>query len=99
MKDSQNITIALLLVSAAVLAGLLFVASYETKPAYAASPSRAGDYIMINGTISSSKDLIYVVDLAQGKLIAYIGDINANAMKPVDVIDLEKEFSKAAPKR
>ncbi len=95
MKNPQNITIALLLVSAAVLAGL-FIASYNTEPAYAESPSRAGDYIMINGNISTSKDLIYVIDVVQGRLIAYIGDINTNAMKPVDVIDLEKEFSKAA---
>jgi len=93
MKDSQNITIALLLVSASILAGL-FVVSYETETAYAASPSRAGDYIMINGNISSSRDMVYVIDLAQGKLIAYIADINANGMKAVDSIDLEKAFSK-----
>ncbi len=95
MKDSQNITIALLLVSASVLAGL-FIASYQTETAYAESPSKAGDYLLINGNISTSKDLVYVIDVVQGRLIAYVGDINTNSIKQVDAIDLQKEFDKGS---
>ena len=94
MKDTQNITIGLLLITAVIL-GAMLISSYMTSNnvAYAGSSVKQADYIMGNGTISRSVDLVYVVDIAARQLNAYTSDINTNTINLVDRVDLNRAFS------
>lgn len=71
MKDPKNLTIAMLCVSAAILATalLLLPAADEAR---ADTPVRGGDYIMITGAYSASTDLLYVLDLATQRINTYV---------------------------
>ncbi|MCK4602405.1 MAG: hypothetical protein KAU28_08050 [Phycisphaerae bacterium] len=95
MRDTQNITIVLLLITAAVLAAVLVVARDTTSVAYADTSVRGGDYIMVTGAWSSTRDILYVVDAAEGKLIAYTANTNTNVLEPLDSRDLEQLFRQA----
>jgi len=80
MQKTQNITIVLLLMTAAILTSLLVASWLYTKPAYAGASARAGDYLMINGMYDTETDFVYVLDIAKGKLNLYYPNINTNAL-------------------
>ena len=90
MNDNQNITIALLLVAAGILTGLV-IATY-TPSAYADASVRRGDYIVCAGEWSRSTDLVYVIDVAVRKLNVYHADRNAKALRRIDTVDLKLAF-------
>jgi len=93
MKDPQNITIVLLLISAAVL-GAMLIASYTTldRTAYASTTARGGDYIMSTGARSGTRELLFVIDLAARRLNCYETNINTWAIDLQDSVDLEAAF-------
>jgi hypothetical protein len=98
MKNSQNITIVLLLVTAAILTTLL-VAGYvnTTQPAYAATAqSKGGDYVMTAGSLNQESDFIYVIDIANNKLAVYYANVNTNSLMVGDKVDLARAFAAAA---
>jgi len=90
MQKTQNITIVMLLMTAAILTGLLI--SAYTPPAYASGVSRSGDYIMASGQYDSDMDFIYVLDIANGKLNLYYPDINTRQLTLGTSIDLIPAF-------
>jgi hypothetical protein len=93
MNQTENITIVLLLVSAAVLGAMLVVFHHTGEaPAQAAASSRGGEYIMTAGAYSSARDLLYVVDITAQKLNTYTVNINTGAVERVDGTDLTKIF-------
>ncbi len=92
MQKTQNITIVLLLMTAAILTSLLAGSWLYTEPAYASGTSRAGDYIMANGTFDSDTDFIYVLDVANAKLNLYYPNINTKALTLGTSVDLRSTF-------
>jgi len=91
MNDTRNITIAVLCVTATILAVALILMHLSTK-ACADTPVAGGDYIMVTGAYSSAVDILYVVDQRQGKLNAYAVDRTRNRFEPREQIDLRKLF-------
>ncbi len=95
MKDNRNVTIALLCISAVVLtAALAYVYNTDTSVAYADTPTRGGNYIMLSGAISSSIDMLYIIDVSTTKMNTYLLDIKGNALVLKDQIDLKKDWPK-----
>jgi len=94
MRNTQNITIGLLLVTAVVL-GSLVVATYvnTSSPAYADTSVAKYNYIMCTGAWSKSQDFLYVIDIAQRKMNVYFLDQNRNALEVIDQTDLRQAFS------
>jgi hypothetical protein len=70
MKNNENILILMLLLTAGVL-GAMFLGSYNADKAYADTPDRMGDYIMVTGAVTNSTDLLYVIDVPNKKLLVY----------------------------
>ena len=93
MKDTQNIWIAVLFVTAGILTAMLVTAYVQTQqPAYADTPARGGEYIAVTGAWSSSRDLLYLVDLVANQMNVYTVDTNKNAIERIDWVDLKKVF-------
>ena len=95
MKDSQNITIALLCVSAAVL-GTMVAWTYHAEEAQAAGVSAsAGEYIMFTGEVTATTDMLYIIDLTKKRMNAYVFEPMANVIELKDQVDLGKAFRQA----
>ena len=93
MKDTKNILITMLCISAVMLGAILVLVNAST-PAYASSPVRGGNYIMVNGAIGGGLDLIYVINVASQQLNVYGVDAGHNSMTLVDTVNLKAEFKK-----
>jgi len=92
MKNTENITIVLLLATAAIL-GAMLIATYRTETAQATGTSvKQLDYIMATAQWSKSTDMIYVVDIASRQMNIYFLNINSNAIEAVSSVDLSKAF-------
>jgi len=92
MKNHANVTIAVLSISAVILASAVIVGYLSDQPAYADTPARRGDYIMNTGAWSSSRDLLYIIDVPKQLLNVYAYDINSNAVQLVDQVNLRLAF-------
>jgi hypothetical protein len=93
MKNTQNITIAMLSITAAVLLAILLV-NLSSDQAQAGGVSiKQGDYIIGTGSGSTGNDLIYVIDIAAKKLVVYGLDINRGLLEAIDGVDLVKAFA------
>ena len=97
MQKTQNITIVMLLMTAAILSSLLIAGWLYTEPAYASGVSRAGDYIMASGQYDADTDFIYVLDIANAKLNLYYPNINTNQLTLGTSLDLGAAF-RAGPR-
>jgi len=89
MKDKQNITIILLLVTAAILATMLVV-TLNSPRAYAGSPVRGGDYIMVNGAFNENRDLVWVIDVMSKRMNVYELNLQRGAVDLIDGVELGK---------
>jgi len=97
MQKTQNITIVMLLMTAAILSSLLIAGWLYTEPAYASGVSRSGDYIMTSGQYDADTDFVYVLDMANAKLNVYYPDINTNQLKIGVTVDVGAVF-RAGPR-
>lgn len=95
MNANRNITLVLLLITALVL-GALVAATHWPRTAYADTPDRRGNYIMVAGQWSRSTDLIYVINIATRKLNVYFANRSTNNFELIDSVDLQKVFGKRA---
>ena len=93
MKDTKNVTIAMLCVLAAILATVM-VLTYDSNQALADTSIRGGDYIIVTGNYSKSLDLLYVIDIAQQKINVYAVDENNNVIRMLDQVSLKQVFKK-----
>lgn len=91
MKDTQNVTIGFLLVTAAILTALL-IGAYSTKSAYADTAVKGAGYLMVAGQASSTADFVYVIDVASGKLNTYGYDRERKAIVMGVPVDLNRAF-------
>lgn len=78
MKDTQNFTIVMLLITAAVLTSLWV---FTEPTAQASATDRGGDYIMATGGTNNQVDVLYVIDTANAKLNVYYPNINTNQLE------------------
>lgn len=90
MKNSQNITIVLLAITAVIL-GAILIGSYAT-PANAGDMAKGGDYILTTMQYSGSKDLICVIDMSTRKMATYNLTVSTETVDQVDMTDLDKVF-------
>lgn len=94
MKNGQNLAIVLLVITAVVLTGILVGSySFTSQSAYAATPVKGGDYIQLTAGISTSSDLLYIINTAVRRMNAY--QLNPNSNKGLELIatvDLEQAF-------
>ena len=74
MKDTKNITIALLCVTATLLLTVILLVSDTEEAVAATSESRTSKYIMVPGRATSTRDVVYVIDMNTEKLNAYLVD-------------------------
>jgi len=91
MKDTQNITIVLLLVTAAILTAAL-IANYFAQEARADVAVHRNNFILVAGEIGQDRDLVYVIDVRSKKLVAYDIDRDKRAVTVFERIDLGKAF-------
>ena len=90
---NANLTIMLLLASAAVLTALLAVQLLDTPAARADSSVRGGDYIVVPGAYNSNFDMIYILDVSAQKLNVYELDfVQSKGLELRDQLDLNKVF-------
>ncbi len=74
MNNNENILILLLVVTGGILIAML-IGSWNAQSAYAGTASdRFGDYIMVTGAMTSSRDLIYVIDVPNKRMLVYYAD-------------------------
>lgn len=93
MNHTHNVTIVLLVVTAAILTSMLVGGYLYTEPAYAGSCSaKDGDYIMVSGQYDQNTDFIYILDIANAKLNIYFPNINNNSIVLGDTVDLSRAF-------
>jgi hypothetical protein len=92
MNNRQNLAIATLLVTAAVLSGLL-VLTANTEPAYGRAASvKGGDYIMVAGAYNQTKDFVYVINRATQEVNMYEINLQKNAIDVLDRVNLAAAF-------
>ena len=98
MNNTQSVTIVLLLVTAAMLTGLLVATWVHTDTAYAGNGAiRAGDYVMVPGEYNQETEMIYIIDISNNKLNVYYPNINTNSLTLADTVDLARAFRAGAP--
>ena len=93
MKNEQNLTIALLLATAMILTALLITSYQNPNTAYANTTMKDGDFILGTGALTSTTDLIYIVDIGAKRLNVYFTDNNTGTMDLADSVDLERAFT------
>ncbi len=95
MNDTQNLTIVLLLVTAAVLGVMVYGTWQGTEQAALADSSvRQGDYIMVTGAWSDKNDFLYVMDIAAMQINAYFTDVQNNRIELADTVNVERAFAR-----
>lgn len=95
MKNTQNITMCLLTVSAVILTAMLVGIYVNTsREADAGISIKQGQYIMCTGTWSKSYDLIYIVNIATGRMSAYVYNRTNRRLENLDKTDLNAVFGK-----
>ena len=93
MSKSQNATIIVLLISAAILTTMLVAGFYASQQQANADASvRQGRYIMATGAYSKSIDLIYVLDVNNGTLVTLVPN---NNKKSLDIVGRKLNLSRA----
>ena len=92
--NSQNVTIAMLLVTAAILTAVLIGTFAGTgQVARAEASVSAGDYTMTTGVMSGSNvRLLYVINMDMQKLNVYRVDHKTGAIAIKDQVDLARAF-------
>ncbi len=91
MKDTRNITLIILTVTALIL-GAMLVGLNKSEPAYAVGAVKEGDFVMVNASISKNIDGIVVIDSITHTMKLYYPDTNRKSIVIKDSVDLEAAF-------
>jgi predicted small secreted protein len=91
MNNPQNAAIVLLLVSAAILTGVLVSTFTGTgrDAAAAGSSVREGDYTMTTAAWRDDTDLLYILDIAARQINVYVYNRTTNAIELRDSASLK----------
>ncbi len=87
--DKQSYAIGCLSLSAVILlAGLFVVGALETQRAEASDMlSSAGQYILLTGAVSTTNDLVYLIDTRKGVLAVYKLNETTHEIQRTDFLD------------
>ena len=93
MKNAENITIVMLVATAAILSGML-IGTYSgtSQSASAEIYARHMGFIVSTGQVAPYTDAMYVIDLETRKLNTYILTSQNNSIEFVATVDLQKAF-------
>jgi hypothetical protein len=81
VNNTQNTTIVLLTVTAAILAAMLIPALLDQDSvAYGDSSVRQGKYILATGGYDENIDLIYVINIETQKLVVYAPNLGRRTL-------------------
>ena len=95
MKNTQNITISLLTVSAVIMTAMLVGIYLNTSDQADAHVSiKQGEYILCTGTWSASYDLVYIINIQTGRMTAYVYNKPTRRLQNLDKTDLNAVFGK-----
>lgn len=93
MKNTQNIAIVMLMITAAILTGLLVgVYCSTSQEAQAFGSMRGGDYIVCNSPYVEARDIVYVIDVSARKLVCYGADEKTGSFDLLAKTDLDRAF-------
>lgn len=92
MTDNRNFIIGVLSITAVILfVGLVVVMSIGSTPAMAIGQiDRGGDYILVTGQFTENTELVYVVDAAAKRMIAYSYEASTRDFVLWHTIDLAR---------
>jgi len=90
MQDSRNLTIGVLTITATVLfVGLVLTTSGPDSQAMAYGQlDRGGDYVIFTGQFTQNSELVYIVDAAAKRLVAYSYETSNRQIRMWDAVDL-----------
>ena len=93
MKDTQNITILMLLVTATIL-GAMLVGAYvgTSQRAGGETSTRHMGFIVVTGRASATTEAMYILDLETKRLNTYFLNQRNNSIEFLATVDLEKVF-------
>lgn len=94
MKNPQNTVIVLLIVTAAILAGML-VGVWQDKAQAAYSSVSKGDYVMFTYAWQDDFDFLCIIDVATKKMKVYSINKVTKGWEVSPDVDLERAFSAA----
>lgn len=97
MKTRDLILIALISANVTLAAvGMALYVGRSEPAAVAATSSRAGDYVMVSGSISNSREALMIIDVVAKKAALFVPDAGATAAgtkwKMTDLRDLAVDF-------
>jgi len=95
MRDPSSVTLAVLTVSAAVLAALVAF-TWSSPSAEADVSAKAGEYIMFTAAVTDSTDFLYIIDLTRQQMNAYRYRTQKDVIEFVDKVDLKAAFRAGA---
>ena len=91
-NDSRDLIIAVLCLTATVLlCAVLLLDTIGQRPALAELNDRGGDYVVCTGSVSSGKELLYIIDAAAKRMNVYELD-NSGRFEIGDSVDLSRVF-------
>jgi len=89
MKTSENITIAVLSISAIILLVALLGSHFvSVQPALAGMPFSQGDYMICTGAYAAGLDVVYVLQPSARRLNVYAINPTSNAIDLLDSVDI-----------
>ncbi|MBI5725903.1 MAG: hypothetical protein HZA50_18230 [Planctomycetes bacterium] len=80
---TQNIAIAMLLITSIVLAGLLVGSLMNTQAAQASSPAGISQYLMCPVNYKKERSVVFVIDVLKSKMNTYTLDGTKTSIDPV----------------
>lgn len=89
MKDTQSITIGLLLITAAILT-VLVIGTFNDRPAHAGHGGvRQGNYIMAAGKLSTTREVLYLINIPAMRMITYVLHPSKPEITAITGVDLK----------
>lgn len=92
MRDNENITILLLVLTASVLTAMLVMTFVQTapEPAQAGQMVRGGEYLFGTASINPNVDIVYVVDGTVRGINAYYVNQKTKSIDKITGVEFSK---------
>ena len=97
MKNTQNVTIAVLTVTACILLAMVLGSLFTDRALAGSSAIKQGDYIMVTGVLQNNTDMLYVIDRTMQRMAVYLLTVNGRTMELMDSVDLKTAFTDPVP--
>lgn len=99
MKDNQNLTIAVLIITAVVLlVGIILGGNSPSNNAMAFGElDRGGDYVMVTAQFTQNEEIVYITDAAAQMMNLYSYDATQRQLILWDQVDLKRVMASNVP--